>query len=173
MPEAWAVQRAAPVIYSREEILSQIFADLMMVSGAMTVCRNRGRLQGDKLPAVYMFDGREEAVPTRPDIPAMKTVRMLPVLMKLQPEIFVVAVPRDDSSNQTLNGVLAPIGPEMSMWRDAVLNALINEPALVAMLAPDGQIMFRGTRTDLHAAGAMTGQMQIMIEFHYLYSPSF
>ena len=54
-----------------------------------------------------------------------------------------------------------------------ILATLINEPALVAMLAPEGQIMFRGTRTDLHAAGAMTGQMQIMIDFHYLYSPSF
>jgi hypothetical protein len=165
--------RAPVTIYSREDILSQIFADLMMVPGMNTVCRNRGRLVQDRLPALFMFDGREDVVPTRPDIPAMKTVKMLPSLMRLQPEIFVIAQPRDDSSNQTLKGVLAPIGPELSAMRDAVLTTLINEPALVAMLAPEGQIMFRGTRTDLHAAGAMSGQMQIMIDFHYLWSPSF
>lgn len=159
--------RAAPA--TREQILVQIGSILASIAGVKTFCRDRGELGDIELPAIIMLDGREDIVDNR--VAQMKSVRMPPAVFRLQPQIFVILRQRDDASNLTLDGADAPIGPELSYWRDAVLSALINDPTLIGMLDTSGQIVYRGMTTDMVTGATLQGQMQLFIDFHYVWFP--
>jgi hypothetical protein len=154
---------------SREQILAQIAALLEGVSGLAGFYRDRGDFQEFQLPAVLLLDGSEELVS---EILPRKTVYMPPAIMRLQPEIFVLLKRRDDASNLTVNdGVAAPIGPEISFWRDLVLSTLINDSVLAGLLTTTGQIVYRGCQTDMATGRTLYGELQLFVDFHYVWEP--
>jgi hypothetical protein len=154
---------------SREDILNQIELVLSGISGVMTCARDRGLLEEDEKPAIIMLDGREDLAQT--DVVRHKSVRMPPAIFKLQPQIFVILPQRDTASNLTVNGQPAPIGPELSAWRDMVLGALINDATLLTMIGTEGQITYRGMQTDMQTGATLAGQMQLFVDFHYVWMP--
>lgn len=161
---------ARTTLASREDILTQIGAILASIAGVMTFARNRGEATDVELPAIILLDGREDIVDNR--VAQMKSVRMPPAVFRLQPQIFVILRQRDDATNLTLDGHDAPIGPELSYWRDAVLAALINDPVLIDMLGTTGQIVYRGMTTDMVTGATLQGQMQLFLDFNYVWSPA-
>jgi len=159
------------VIATREDILERIIGVLGGVSGVMEASRNRSEFTQDKLPAIILLDGSEEIAMDEP-VPRLKTVRMVPAIMRLRPEIFVILPQRADATNTVMpDGTYNPIGPALSFWRDAVLAALINDATLVALLTSSGQIVYRGCATDMATGRTMWGQLQLFIDFHYVWFP--
>lgn len=167
------------IIGTREEILERIVAVLGAVPGVAISARNRADLAdttlADAFPAVIVLDGAEDMVQ---QIVPNKTVRMPPAIMRLRPEIFVILPQRDDATNQTLGGVDQPIGPDLSAFRDSCLAALINDAVLCGngrdvqgLLTTSGQIVYRGCSTDMASGRTLWGQLQLFIDFHYVWVP--
>lgn len=166
-------------IGTREQILDRIVAVLGGVSGVVTAARNRADLadtvDSDKFPAIIVLDGSEDMVQ---QIAPNKSVRMPPAIMCLKPEIFVILPQRDDATNLTLDGVPAPIGPELTLWRDLCLSALINDAILVGtgrqdggLLTTSGQMVYRGCSTDMATGRTLWGQVQLFVDFYYVWIP--
>ena len=161
---------------TREQILDRVLAVLGSISGVRDCARNRADYTDDNLPAIILLDGAETML--SPIVP-QKSVLMPPALMRLRPEIFVILPKRDDVTNATVDGVPAPVGPELSFWRDAVLSALINDAALVGdggrtsggLLTTSGQIVYQGCSTDMASGRTLWGQLQVFIDFHYVWVP--
>jgi hypothetical protein len=154
---------------SREDILVQIGTILGSIAGVKSFARDRGEFQDLELPAIIMLDGREDIVEA--NVARLKSVKMPPAVFRLQPQIFVILRQRDDATNLTLDGDDAPIGPELSAWRDAVLAALINDPVLIDMLGTTGQIVYRGMTTDMITGATLQGMMQLFLDFNYVLMP--
>lgn len=156
-------------IDKREMILLRLEALLGKVSGIATVCRDRGELEGVALPAAVLLDGKEDLVT---DVGGRSLNAMPAAVFSLQAQIFIVLKPRDDASNSTLAGVAAPIGPELSSYRMAVLKAIIKDDTLVALCGSNGQVVYNGCVTDMQTGGEMTGQLQLNFSFSYALKPS-
>jgi len=154
---------------SREDILARIEALLGSISGIGGVWRNRGDFTNPELPVAVLLDGEEELDPSE-DIQRMKFGRMPSARMILKPDILIIARQRDTVSNQTLAGSPAPIGPELSSWRDKVLAAVINDQTLLSLLTPTGQIVYRGCETDMQFGGSLLGRLLLHIEFTYVWA---
>jgi hypothetical protein len=154
---------------TREDILSRLQVLLGEVSGIATAYRDRGQIPDDLvLPAVILYDGRETLFS---EIPDLKTVYMPPAIMTLSVELHLVLTPRDTLQNETLNGVIAPIGPELSSFRMRILNAVIDDHGLFAILGGrggTGQIIYKGHETDMRIGAAMWGQMGMFFDFRYV-----
>lgn len=156
----------------REEILSKVQSLLAGVAGLKNpVCyRNRDAFDDQRfLPAVILLDGSEERLT---DIGRASGVVYMPAsVVALTPQIFIQARPRDDESNEQLDGVAAPIGPELSMWRTKVLKALTTDANLVALLGSNGQIEYVGCVTDMQTGSALEGMIQFNFRFSYVLRP--
>lgn len=154
---------------SREEILARIFTLLGDVSGIAEVCRNRGNFEGVQLPALALLDGGHELVQ---EIRPGKTVQMPSALFTLKPGIVLITVPRATLSNLTLmvNGVEqpAPIGPELSAWEDKICATIENDPTLLSLLTTSGQIVYKGSDTDMQWGSSMLGGLQLHYDFTYV-----
>lgn len=155
----------------REEILQRmlhIFGN--NIPGIVSAWRNRGQVipfnpetKAAQLPSIVLLDGREEEGPStlnrgmRPGPPP-------PTLMKLYPQIFVVLMPRQDSLNEG-------VGPELSMYRVAVLGQLFSDPTLLQLLGSNGDIRYMGHETDLATGNSLEGQMNIRMCITYVLNP--
>jgi hypothetical protein len=151
-----------------EQILDRLEALLASMSGLTGCWRDRGDMESADLPAALLLDGGEELLM---DVPPTKSVYMPPAIFALRPQIFIMMKERDDTSNLTLNGVSAPIGAEISFWRSAVLNAVVNDADLISILGGPrsaGQIVYQGFETDMQSGGLMIGRLQMKFEFRYL-----
>lgn len=154
---------------TREAILTQLEILLGDVSGIKNVFRDRIELQREELPALVLLDGRELPMS---QIPYLKRVKMPPALFKIETQIWLALVPRDDITNATLDGVPAPIGPELSAYRMKILDAVINDPTLVAILTTTGQMEYRGHETDMAVGSTAVGNMMMRFDFTYVLVPS-
>jgi hypothetical protein len=151
-----------------EQILERLEALLGSMSGLNGCWRDRGDMESADLPAALLLDGGEELLM---DVPPMKSVSMPPAIFALRPQIFILMKERDDASNMTLNGIANPIGAEISFWRMAILNAVVNDPTLISIIGGQrgaGQIVYRGCDTDMQSGGLMIGRLQMNFEFRYL-----
>ena len=162
---------ARTAVATREDILAQIHTILASISGVATCARDRGLLETHELTAIILLDGREDIV--QPNVAAMKSVKMPFAIFRLQPQIFVILPQRDDATNTTVSdGVFQPVGPELSHWRDLVLGVLINDPTLIGLLGSEGQIVYRACQTDMTTGSTLQGQLQLTVDFHYVWSPT-
>lgn len=155
----------------REEILLLLMELLGDIEGITAVYRDRGELPNDKLPAAVLLDGSERL---RTHISGKSFVQMPPAMFTLSPQIFIILKPRDDISNEKLDGVDAPVGPELSLYRRRVINAMKDEN-LAMLLGPNGQIECLKIDTDMQTGstiGAMGAQMQFHYDLTYLLDPS-
>ena len=94
---------------TREDILERLYVLLGEVSGIANVYRDRGQIPDDLvLPAIIVYDGRENLFS---EIPDLKTVYMPPAIMTLSVELHLVLKPRDTLQNDTLNSCLRSYRP--------------------------------------------------------------
>ena len=161
---------------TREAILVQLESLLASVSGVASVWRDRGLITEDmKLPSIILLDGREEATmdPTR-----LKGVKDAPKIMALRPQIILVLYPRAGPTNLAIqvNGkiIQAPVGPELSVWRQKIRAAVINDPTLINIIGGprgEGQILYEGCVTDMEQGGSLYGSMLLNFCVRYILPP--
>ena len=116
------------------------------------VYRDRGEVLEPNKPAVVLLDGVER---TESIVKGTNVVVMPAAVVGLIPQIFVLLLKRDDAANTLLNGVLAPIGPEISGWRSRIIALLAQDETLAAMLGPNGRIEYRGSDTDMQTGSTI------------------
>lgn len=152
----------------RESILVRLEDVLGGIAGITSVYRDRAEMPIEKLPAAILLDGSEFVAQ---EIPPHKFVKMPPALFTLVPQIFIVLKPRDDMTNTTLDGADAPVGPELSDYRNKVIAAVVNDPTLLSLVGSNGQITYRGSDTDMQSGSSMVGQIQLHFHFNYTLIP--
>ena len=152
----------------RESIITRLETVLGGIEGITAVYRDRAEMPIEKLPAAVLLDGSETLAQ---EITANKFVRMPPAIFTLMPQIFIVLRPRDDMTNTTLDGADAPIGPELSTYRNRVITAVVNDPTLLSLVGSNGQILYRGSDTDMQTGSSMVGQIQMHFNFNYVFIP--
>lgn len=168
-----------PTIDKREDILVHMLAILTRLKstapddgGFASVTRDRDQLPqanadtGDAsmLPGCVLLDGKETITT---NIKGQQFTGMVPAYFTLEPQVWIMTKPRDGVSNLTLDGVDAPIGPELSAWRAKVLKAVLKDQNLILMIG-GGQIEYRGCETDMMIGATIVGQ--IMLQFAITYA---
>lgn len=145
----------------REEVILRIIELLGQVEGVQGVYRNRGELPPrEKTPGIIFLDGVTER----------KTVleggnfgEMPTAVFVLKPEIVLALTPRDDVGNTMLDGVDAPVGPEMSAFETKILNAILNDETLPAMLGDNGSVAYEGFDSDMRNYSSIGSTGAVMI----------
>jgi hypothetical protein len=161
---------------TREAILEQLQTLLSGVSGIAGVYRDRGDFSTMELPAIILLDGEEDNTMADEAV-RNKSVRFPGGIINLKPHIVVVPQPRSDATNLTLDGpngtvVAAPIGPEISQWRMSVRAAIENDPTLISILGPSGQITYLGSYTDMDPESmTLFGRLLVRYSFRYWLTP--
>lgn len=151
----------------RETILQRMLIILGTITGPATVdgvpsiFRNRGEVPIEKLPALVLLDGKEAIkVPT-----SSRGGALAPMILTLEPQVFVVLKPRDDVNNDG-------IGEELSQWRMKLLKAFTTDDELLALLGSNGEILYLGHETDMQTGSTMLGQIQMLFTLTYVLKPS-
>lgn len=152
----------------REQILAYLHSLLGTVPGIVGAYRNRGELEGLKRPAAILLDGREDLVT---EIRGQSLNAMPAAIFRILPQVFIICQARDNAQNLTVNGVAAPIGPELSAFRTAVVKALAGDVNLAAYLGSSGQVEFLGAITDMQTGSTLEGQMQLNFALTYVLDP--
>lgn len=153
---------------TREDILLHLESLLAGVTPITGVYRDRADLPKEKCPGVILLDGREEIAM---QLGPQNRPKMPPAIFALKPQIFVICKLRDDMRNETLGGLPAPIGPELTMYRDQILALIVNDPTLVSLVTETGKIIYMGCETDMQTGSSMEGQLRMDFEFHYVLFP--
>lgn len=155
----------------REQIMT-LLGDLLGAitngSQAIQVFRDRGELDQPSRGSFVLLDGKEELVT---QIRGQSMTNTPAAVFRLTPEIWYVAKARDDTTNLTLDGVSAPIGPELSAVRLSVIKTLLTDPNLEALLGPNGQVAYLGCNTDMQSGSTIEGQLQLLFSFDYVLDP--
>jgi hypothetical protein len=162
-------QRAAITLATREQILNQVFTLLQAVAGDVPVYRNRKDVLDIVRPAVVLLDGTEKNI--SPDQESIKTVRLPAALVCMNPQIFVLLKERDNAMNNSVGSVAAPIGAELNAWIDAIRGTLANDPTLLGMLTSTGQVIYRGSWTDMQTGSTLVGELRMFIDLIYVWLP--
>lgn len=157
----------------RELINLRIVAALGETEGftPAKVFRDRGEFDAKRvsLPILIYLDGNErkllDANSTRRDNARGGVPAVVPMIMEIVPQIFLIMEPKDLDKAQEY-------GPEVSGWRMKVLKAIMTDDALLALLGSNGGIDYRGMDTDFHSGGTMEGQLQFNFAFRYVFNPS-
>lgn len=149
---------------TREEICARLVVLLEGLKAAptpvderlVTVARNRGKLDNDRLPAGYVLDGDEQVT-----LPGDRRGRVLmqPVLAIMRPQVFVVLktkTPQNEGVGQLLNA-----------YRKRIITLFADDAQLRALVGSNGDIAYEGIVTDLKSGMPMDGQMQLNFAFRY------
>ncbi len=166
-------------INRRADLLRYVFGLLATVPGVQTfnaapcVFRNRGELPPNEMtPGFIMLDG---PVQRKTPLDGMNFTAMPAAVFTVLPEIVLAMTPRDDVGNTTLNGVLSPVDVEIEAFETALLNIILNDETLVAMVGDDGSIAYDGFETDMRNGSSIgaTGAVTIFkFAFSYVLDPS-
>lgn len=138
--------------------------------GTPAVYRNRGQIEGLPYPFVVLLDGDEEYDPVT-GVPS-SVVPLTAQVMRMTPQIWLFPQPRDTLANTTVQEAAAPIGPEMSLWRNRVYDVIRDDATLEALCSPGGRIRLESVRTDMQTGGQMLGQLLFTFSFRYTLRPS-
>jgi hypothetical protein len=144
----------------RERIIARIYALLVTLpgvgvaaDGTPAVYRDRGEVPEGVKPAVIFLDGRGRL---RTPVNRTNVQIMPPSIQSLNPQIFVLLEMRDNVlTNEQLSGQPAPVGPELSGWRNNVLALITQDDTLGALVGANGQISFDGETTDMETGSSM------------------
>lgn len=162
----------------RELILLRIMALLDTLKttkagdgGLVTVARDRGEVPPAGLPCGILLDGKEELLT---DIKRQQFTAMPPAYFTMLVQVFVIMALRDNVDNLQVKGKDAPVGPEISAWRNKLLKSIAKDSTLEALCSPGGQIEYRGCYTDMEAGapiGVLGAQIGMQFAFTYMLNP--
>lgn len=161
------------MINQRAIILAHVFELLSGVNGIVGAYRNRGELPPrDKTPGIILLDGPIER---KTSLDGMNLTEMPPAVFTLRPEIVLALTPRDDVGNTLLDGHSAPVDVEIAAFEMKILNAILNDETLVAMVTDNGSIVYDGFESDMRNGSTIgaTGAVTIFkFAFSYVLDPS-
>lgn len=158
---------------TRELILLRMFAvmDTLRTDNLLptderlvTLARNRGKLDNDKLPAGFLLDGDEDTTLAGT---GRGRVRMQPVLVTMRPQVFVVL--KIEAKPEKTKAEL--IGPLLNKYRGNLIHRLATDTQLLALLGPEGDFGYTGMITDLRTGMPMDGQAQFNFTLRHLVNP--
>jgi hypothetical protein len=151
----------------RELILLRLCASIGATPGVAAVYRDRGDFPTDKLPLAIVLDGIERKILGSEALgrttPGSR--RVSPSIMGLNPQIFFVLRPVPQREADTL-------GPLLSDWRAKLLKAILADQQLLSLVGPNGDIEYLGSETDMQTGRSMEGQLQINVQFRYVFNPA-
>jgi hypothetical protein len=157
---------------TRELILARMFdildgmrTDILLPTDErfVTVARNRGKLDNDKLPAGYLLDGDEDTTMAGT---GRGRVRMQPVFVTMRPQVFVVLkVTGAENKKAEL------IGPLLNKYRGNIMHRFATDTGLLALLGAEGDFGYVGMTTDLKTGMPMDGQAQLNFTVRHLVNP--
>ena len=144
--------------------------------GIKSAWRNHGPaetgFQGVPRPAFLLYDGgtrltQDLAIHKRPPMP--------PTIWAMDPQILIVLENRDNIDNLNLDGVSAPVGPELSQWARQVSQVVVNDDVLLDLVTSNGRLEFRAFETDMklnRTVGAYGAWVLMLYEFYYPFFPA-
>lgn len=144
----------------RELILERLKVLFAAVEGIKKVVRNSLDVPEKDRPAVVILDADEASEDEVADGRGRPAGAVLPVIVSMTPEIFIVTGHR-----------AANIGTELNALRFKLLKAVLRDETLLS-LVKDGDIKFLGFATGLAAGRSMEGEAGISFSFRYLIQPS-
>lgn len=158
---------------ARAELLNYIFSLLQGVDGVVGTYRNRGELPPrEATPGIILLDG---IVNRKTSLEGMNFTSMPAAVFTLIPEIVLALTPRDDVGNTLLDGQPNPVNVEIAAFEMKIMNAILNDETLVAMVGDDGSITYEGFDSDMRNGSSIgsTGAVTIFkFTFSYVLDPS-
>lgn len=151
----------------REMIMVHLAELLGAVAGIKGVFRDRGELPPrQKTPGILLLDGKEKlkTVQTGKNFTAMP-----PAIFTLYPQVFLVLTPRDDVTNTTLSRAVNEVWKELSAFRMLILDAVLNDDSLVALIGDNGSVVYNGFDSDMQS-GSTIGADGATMQFHFAIS---
>jgi len=145
----------------RELILQRLKAILEGIDGVETTWRDREDVKPEQTPTLILLDGSESK---RTATAGSGHTRMPPAIMEMTPQIWVQLTPRADAGN-------AGVGEELSAWRAKILSAIFKDAQLAALQGENGELEYRGTRTDMEYGSIMLGNEIFELTLTYLFDP--
>jgi hypothetical protein len=145
----------------RELILQRINAILEEVDGATTTWRDRQDVDPKDTPTLILLDGHETK---RTATQGGGHTRMPPAIMEMTPQIWIQLTPRTEADNPG-------VGQELSQWRVKLLKAIFNDSQLAALQGENGELEYRGVRTDMELGATMVGNCVIELALTYFFDP--
>ena len=162
----------------REDILEHIFGLLQGVAGVNTVWRNRGPIReqeetgGSLRPAIILLDGDTRLQVSSETIYGYKSRRMPPVPVIMSPEIYVILDKAATRTNTTDKfGNYYNPGQQLSSFHWQIKLVIENEPGLLSLLTPNGQIVWTGFETDMKSGSAVGAMGPMGCVTYDLYFP--
>jgi hypothetical protein len=151
----------------RELILARMFLNLQTVTPlppatTLNIVRNRGGLPPELRPGIVMLDGVEDHLSyvEKRGRPALS-----PNKVRLRPQIFILLTPRDTVKNEG-------VGQELNAYRVKVVQAMDQDPTLMALIGANGEFVYVGGSTDMQTGSAMKGEFKLDFAVVYPFNPS-
>jgi len=161
----------------REAILTRLFTiGQNEISGIVSAHRNHGPTQtgllGVPAPAFLLYDGNTKLTQ---DVRMHKSQKMPPTIWVMTPQIVVLLESRDTVENIKIDGVDAPVGPEISQWITLINSIVTNDDEIIDLVTPNGTHFLSAVQTDLRVGstvGAYGAWLMMLYEFYYPMFPS-
>jgi len=158
------VDRRALILSTLEGTLSSM--DIELSNGKIAAgnfVHNRDQLSPEKTPGIILLDGDEKGYGQPLPQGRVAPIPMSTRLVVMMPEIYVVL---DYRKPQNKN-----VGDDLTVARQAIVNAIMNEPTMKQVCGSNGRIDYEGCITDLARNRAMHGQMGLSFSFIYPWIP--
>jgi hypothetical protein len=161
----------------REAILERLFTiGEQELSGIVSAYRNYGPtptgILGVPRPAFLLYDGGTKLTQ---DVRTHKSPKMPPTMWVMTPQIVILLASRDTVANVMLDGVEAPVGPEISQWMNLLNSIVTNDSEIIDLVTPNGTHFLTAVETDLkvgRTVGAYGAWLMMLYEFYYPVFPS-
>jgi hypothetical protein len=151
------------VIDKRESILARLEIVLAAIAGISSFARNRALRDNDARPGIVLLDGDESERPPRVGRNVAGRQAMLPVMMAMKPQVFVLM---DTRLPQNVD-----IGPDLNAFRTAIIDAIANDATLLTLVGTNGDIVYNGCETDLKSGSPLDGQARLDFTLAYFLDP--
>ncbi|TGQ69519.1 hypothetical protein EN829_015030 [Mesorhizobium sp. M00.F.Ca.ET.186.01.1.1] len=142
----------------REAILARLLIVAGSIDTSLSLRRNETDVSGSNLPAVILFDGREESVgavpPRRPGQPPS------PVHMAMMPEVQF-----------RLEASATEVGTKLNLLRAKLIDAVMMDDALLNLTINKVAIDIEGSNTATERGRSMEGGIGVGFTFTYLMKP--
>lgn len=147
----------------REAVLARLLAIVDGIDGVVHAARNDPNISEDKLPAIIIFDGDEEADQNATESNAPGLV---PNIVHMTPQVSVKIL---DSTED--------VGSSLNVFRAAMIKAVLNDTALHALIGSvpgrrsSGNVRYQGLTPAISEGRMIIGQMNTHFRISYVLDP--
>ncbi len=121
----------------------------------------------DKTPGIVYLDGVEKI---KTELAGRNFTTMPPAVFTVRPQVFLVLTLRTDLDNTLLpDGTVLPVADEMESFRVAILNAVLGDESLAALIGDNGSVVYEGFDSDMQT-GSTIGSLGATVQYHFAIS---